>query len=105
MTAPKPRPKRRRARSSADILRAAILRLPTNLRDVFLLHRFGGLTYGEIGLRLGITPEAVQAALAAALVRLARTIRISERGDALKLTRLRQGIKAVARSAPGCGGL
>ena len=84
MTASKPRPKRRRERSSADVLRATILRLPTNLRDVFLLHRFGGLTYGEIGLRLGVTPEAVQAALAAALVRLARTIRVSERGEAFE---------------------
>jgi len=46
---------------------------------VFVLHRFGGLTYDEIGLHLGMTPEAVQAALATALARLARTIRISER--------------------------
>lgn len=105
MTASKARPKRRRARCSAEVLKAAILRLPVNLRDVFLLHRFGGLTYDEIGSRLGVAPEAVQAALAAALVRLARTVRISERDDALKLTRMRQGIKAVARSAPGCGGL
>lgn len=78
MRAPKPRAKRRRARRSEDVLKAAILRLPTNLRDVFVLHRFGGLTYDEIGLHLGITPEAVQAALAAALARIARTVRITE---------------------------
>lgn len=74
----KSRPKRRRIRRSEDILKLAILRLPANLRDVFVLHRFGGLTYGEIGLRLGVAPEAVEVALAAALVRLARTVRISE---------------------------
>ena len=78
MTASKARPKRRRARTSGDVLKAAILRLPTNLRDVFVLHRFAGLTYGEIGLRLGLTPEAVQARFAAALVRLVRAVRISE---------------------------
>lgn len=77
MKASKPRQKRRRARSSEDVLAAAILRLPTNLRDVFVLHRFAGLTYGEIGLHLGVTPEAVQARFAAALVRLARAVRIS----------------------------
>ena len=78
MTAPKPRAKRRRVRGSAHVLKAAILRLPTNLRDVFVLHRFAGLTYVEIGLRLGLTPEAVQARFADALGRLARAVRISE---------------------------
>ncbi|WP_370651957.1 RNA polymerase sigma factor [Brevundimonas sp.] len=78
MKPPKPRPKRRRARSYDEVLRAAILRLPTNQRDVFVLHRFAGLTYGEIGLRLGLTPEAVQARFAAAMVRLVRAVRNCE---------------------------
>ncbi|WP_292119195.1 sigma factor-like helix-turn-helix DNA-binding protein [Brevundimonas sp.] len=56
-----------------------MLRLPINLRDVFVLHRFGGLNYDEIRLHLGMTPEAVQAALAAALARLVRAVRITER--------------------------
>lgn len=105
MTASKPRPKRRRTRSSADVLKVAILRLPTNLRDVFLLHRFGCLTYGEIGLRLGLAPEAVQARFAAALVRLARTVRISEREEALEPARLKKRDMAAGRSAPRRGGL
>lgn len=74
MTASKPRSKRRRAGRAADVLAVAILRLPTNRRDVFLLHRFGGLTYGEIASRLGMDPEAVKAALVTALVRLTRAV-------------------------------
>ena len=78
MTASKPQPRRRRERSSEDDLKAAILRLPIKLRDVFVLHRFGGLTYDEIGSHLGVAPEAVRARFAAAMVRLARAVRISE---------------------------
>ncbi|QIH72034.1 hypothetical protein GYM46_03055 [Brevundimonas mediterranea] len=105
MTASKPRPRRGRARSSADVLKGAILRLPTRLRDVFVLHRFGRLTYDEIGLRLGIAPEAVKAALVAALVRLALAVRISEREETLELTRLQKRDPAAGRSAPRRGGL
>ena len=105
MTASKPRPRRRRTRSSADVLKTAILRLPTKLRDVFVLQRFGGLTYDEIGLHLGIPPEAVQAAAAAAMVRLARAVRISEHQEALELTRSKKRDIAAGRSAPRRGGL
>lgn len=105
MTASKPRPKHRRARSSADVLKVAILRLPTRLRDVFVLHRFGGMTYDEIGLHLRTSPEAVQAAFAAAMVRLARAIRISEREETLELALLKKREKAAGRSASRRGGL
>lgn len=81
------------------------MRLPTNLRDVFVLHRFGGMTYEEIGLRLGIAPDAVQAAFVAALVRLARAVRISEREEARELARLKKRDIAAGRSAPRRGGL
>ena len=57
-----------------EVLVRAILKLPARLRDVFLLHRMAGMTYIEIGLHLGMTPETVQASLAAALVRLMRAV-------------------------------
>lgn len=77
MTPSMPQPKTRRKRPVEDDgqrLVRAILKLPVRLRDVFLLHRMAGMTYLEIGLHLGMTPKAVEASLAAALVRLTRAI-------------------------------
>lgn len=81
MTISKPRPKHhapRRAEDDGRALSRAILKLPVDLRDVFLLNRMVGLTYDEIGLRLGMDPEAVQAGLTAALVHLMQAVRASE---------------------------
>ncbi len=105
MTASRPRQVRHPARNSADVLKASILRLPTNMRDVFVLHRFGGLTYDEIGSRLGIAPEAAQAAFAAALARLARAVRLSEQEDVRQMTPSKKRDLAAGRSAPKRGGL
>lgn len=80
MTVLKPRPNhhsRRRVKDD-DALTRAILRLPTDLRDVFLLHRMVGMTYDQIGLHMGMEPGAVQAALSVAMVRLMRAARVSE---------------------------
>lgn len=77
----KPRPKtrpKRRAKGDGRVLVRAISNLPPGLRDVFLLNRLSGMTYGEIGLHLQMTPEAVEASLAAALVRLTRAAGVSE---------------------------
>lgn len=81
MTAPKPRPQTRRKVATIDekqVLVRAILKLPTRLRDVFLLHRMAGMSYSDIGLHLGLTPKAVETSLAAALVRLMRAVPTSD---------------------------
>ena len=59
--------------TAADQKRAlakAILQLPADLRDVFLLHRIAGLSYPEISDQLGIKRNVVQAYLAEALARI-----------------------------------
>lgn len=64
--------RRRRQPDEQRILAKAILRLPADLRDVFLLHRMAGLSYEQIGEHLGMERDAVQARLAEALARIVR---------------------------------
>lgn len=81
MTPSKPRPQAHRKVPVEDerrVLVRAILKLPTRLRDVFLLHRMAGMSYSDIGLHLGMTPKAVETSLAAALVRLTRAVPTSD---------------------------
>ena len=81
MTPSKPQPQTRRKATAKDErqgLVRAILKLPRDPRDVFLLHRMAGMTYSEIGLHLGMTPKAVETSLAAALVRLTRAVPTSD---------------------------
>ncbi|WP_436356346.1 RNA polymerase sigma factor [Brevundimonas sp. CEF1] len=66
-----------RRSAAADQKRAlakAILQLPADLRDVFLLHRMAGLSFDEIGQQLGIERAVVQAYLAEALARIVRAM-------------------------------
>lgn len=49
----------------------AILRLPPDPRDVFLLHRMAGMSYEDIGLRLDMAPDVARTNLAAAMAVLA----------------------------------
>lgn len=73
-------PSRRRSSrpAKADEQRAlvrAILRLPPDPRDVFLLHRMAGMSYEQIGHQLGMEREAVLVHLADALVQISRAAR------------------------------
>ena len=75
MSANKSPSRRRQSRpEKADKKRAlvrAILRLPPDPRDVFLLHRMAGMSYEEIGQCLDMAPDAVRTNLVEALVLLA----------------------------------
>ena len=62
---------RRRTKEERRLLKA-ILGLPTDLRDIFLLHRMVGLSYDQIGEQLGMEPNEVQAHVAEALVQISR---------------------------------
>jgi len=66
---------RRTARSDQHrILVRAIQRLPPDCRDVFVLHRFGGMPLDEVAAHLGIDKALAEARLAEALVRLCRAV-------------------------------
>jgi DNA-directed RNA polymerase specialized sigma24 family protein len=65
---------RRRKGAGKSDLAKAVLRLPTGLRDVFLLHRLGGRSYEQIAERLGVERDEVQARLAEALIRVGRAV-------------------------------
>ena len=60
---------------------AVIRRLPRRCRDVFVLHRFGGMPLEQIAEHLGIGKRAAEARLAAALVRLSRAIDEARGGE------------------------
>lgn len=57
------------ARQDLSLVAAAIRDLPPKCRAAFLLHRFEGLTYREIGDRLGVSVSMVEKHLAEALRR------------------------------------
>lgn len=57
----------------------AVLRLGREERDVFLLHRFGGMGYEAVGLHLGISTEEVSRRLAKALVGIGQMTALIER--------------------------
>lgn len=56
------------------VLVRAIRRLPRGCRDVFVLHRFAGMSLDQIAGHLGIDQRAVEARLTEALVRLGQAV-------------------------------
>lgn len=56
------------------VLVRAIQQLPSECRDVFVLHRFKDMTLGEIAAHLGVDQALVEAHLAEALVLLCRAV-------------------------------
>lgn len=62
-------------REQIDLLRAALARLREDDRRVLVWHQYDGLTFGEIGRRLGRSDEAARKLWSRALVRLSHELR------------------------------
>lgn len=56
------------------VLLRAIQQLPPEFRDVFVLHRYAGMSLEQIAEHLGIGQEEVEARLAEALFQLCRVV-------------------------------
>ena len=68
LTSDEPQPDRRLANSQdLFLLKQAILALPPRCREVFLLHRFEGLSYRDIARRFGTSERTVENQIAHAV--------------------------------------
>jgi len=71
-----PRPDRDlEERELAEVVEGAIAALPERRREAFLLTRFHGLTYREVGEVMGISPQTVANQISAALTELREYLR------------------------------
>lgn len=62
------------ARQRLEFLLRAMEELPMRTREIFVLHRFDGLSYAEVARRLGISESSVQKHLARALAHAVRRL-------------------------------
>jgi RNA polymerase sigma factor (sigma-70 family) len=62
-------------RARLERVRQGIAQLPDRTREIFLMHRFDELTYGEIAIRQSISVSAVEKHIAKAIVFLTRWAR------------------------------
>jgi RNA polymerase sigma factor (sigma-70 family) len=60
------------ARDRIDRIEAILATLPPRTREIFLMHRLDGLSYGEIATRMGIGVKGVEKQMAKALFALRR---------------------------------
>lgn len=59
-----------------DLLERAILDMPRDVREVFLLHRFHDLSYPEIAIRLNLSTRTVARKMSEALARLGEALAV-----------------------------
>jgi len=57
------------------LLKQLILQLPENLRDVFVLSRFSGMTNQDIAVRCGVSVKTVEGRMTRALALIAEGLR------------------------------
>lgn len=69
------------AREELAALNSAILELPPRCREVLILHKFEGLTYAKISLRLGISRNTVMVHMVKALGSLRKRLKENNVGS------------------------
>ena len=85
-------------KEQADLVRAAVLRLPEHYRAVVVLRHYEGLKFREIAEVLEIPPGTVKSRMAEALSRLAREPQLGRAADAPGLNRPKEETSLAERT-------